>query len=96
MKSITANSIYLTLYNVAAMVGWGMVLANVVQHYRAGDSAQVLWADVGQTLVLVQTSAALGKFFLLEGRDRQRSEQAPAANSPNTNKPHMPTVLQWR
>ena len=79
MKSITANSIYLTLYNVAAMVGWGMVLANVVQHYRAGDSAQVLWADVGQTLVLVQTSAALGKFFSFGG-ERQTEERASTSS----------------
>jgi hypothetical protein len=44
MKSLNLTSLYLTAYNVAAMVGWFMVLKNVVHHYRANDSAQVLWA----------------------------------------------------
>jgi len=44
MKSLNLTSLYLTAYNVAAMVGWFMVLKNVVHHFRANDSAQVLWA----------------------------------------------------
>jgi len=58
-KPITMTSLYLTAYNLAAAIGWALVLRTVFISYQAKHTPTVLWSHVGDLLVLVQTSAAL-------------------------------------
>ena len=58
-KPITITSLYLTAYNLAAAIGWALVLRTVFISYQAKHTPTVLWSHVGDLLVLVQTSAAL-------------------------------------
>ena len=53
------TSLYLTAYNLAAAIGWALVLRTVFISYQAKHTPTVLWSHVGDLLVLVQTSAAL-------------------------------------
>ena len=50
---------YLILYNLVCAVGWGMVLYQTVMSVLQGKTAAQTWEVVGQTLLFVQSLAAL-------------------------------------
>ena len=62
-KALTLKSVYLVGYNLASAAGWIAVLTSVLMHVAKsgtlfGDASE-LWKNVGETLTLVQTAAAL-------------------------------------
>jgi hypothetical protein len=58
-KPITPTSLYLAAYNLLSALGWALVLRSTCLAYLAGLGPAELWAQVGDSLCLVQTAAAL-------------------------------------
>lgn len=53
------STFYLVVYNLASMVGWGMILAICGRHIMDGSLAVGLWVEVDLLLKVVQTAACL-------------------------------------
>ena len=58
-KPVSPVTLYLAAYNVLSAAGWAVVLRTTATAYLAGSTPAQLWADVGDSLCLVQTAAAL-------------------------------------
>ena len=70
MKSITGKSLYLIVYNLLSAAGWAVVLAHVFEALYAQRTPAQLWENVGETLTIVQTAAAMEMLHSLLGVTR--------------------------
>ena len=70
MKSITGKSLYLIVYNLLSAAGWAVVLAHVFEALYAQRTPAQLWDNVGETLTIVQTAAAMEMLHSLLGVTR--------------------------
>lgn len=53
------GKLYLTLYNIAQLIGWGYILYGTVLNYVEGHEPSQVWSKVGIALMYFQNAALL-------------------------------------